>query len=221
MCGRYTESRPLSEILERFQADPDQLQLDLQPRYNLAPTQPAPIVREVNGHRQLSLLQWGLVPSWSKDTAIGSRLINARVETVGEKPSFRAAYRKRHCLVVADGFYEWQRLESGKQPWRFTLKDGGLFAFAGLWEHWQQDGQTLETFTILTTDANDLVGRVHNRMPVILHPDQEAPWLALEKTDLSPLPADSMAGYPVSRAVNNPRNDSAELVVPLQEDRGV
>ncbi|WP_026987175.1 SOS response-associated peptidase [Fodinicurvata fenggangensis] len=212
MCGRYTESRALQEIQDRFAPDVIGYELDLAPRYNLAPTQRAPILRKIDGKRELTQLVWGLVPFWAKDKSIGSRMINARVETVTEKPAYRAAFRKRRCLVIADGFYEWKREEDRKSPWYFCRKDRGLFAFAGLWEQWMGDGDALETFTILTTDANDLVKEVHPRMPVILRLDQEDPWLDLEKTDLAPLEASEMMSWPVSKAVNSPKNDGPHLV---------
>lgn len=192
-------------------------QLEVEPRFNIAPTQEAPIIRQHEDKRELALLTWGLVPFWAKEKSIGNRMINARVETVTDKPAYRAAFKHRRCLVVADGFYEWKRDAGGKQPWFFCRKDRGLFAFAGLWESWSGEGDELETFTILTMDANDLVREVHPRMPIILRKDQEEPWLNLEKTDLAPLSADEMQSWPVSKAVNSPKNNRAELLEPRKQ----
>jgi putative SOS response-associated peptidase YedK len=168
------------------------------------------------------MLHWGLIPSWAKDRKMGSKLINARAETVAEKPAFRSAFRKRRCLVVADGFYEWQQQENKKQkqPFYFRLSDGEPFAFAGLWEHWQDTtGEEIESCTLLTTEANDLMHPIHNRMPVILEPKNYDLWLDSEATKpellqplLHPYPPEEMTAYPVSTAVNKPANDNAECI---------
>lgn len=194
----------------------------LEPRYNIAPTQLVPTVLRKPEHsdRRLELLRWGLIPSWAKEPAIGARLINARAETVTEKPSFRAAFRHRRCLVVADGFYEWQRQERKKQPFYFRLQDGQPFAFAGLWEHWEApDGQTIESCTILTTEANEVLRPIHDRMPVILEPKDYDLWLepAVQKPDLlqqllRPYRSEAMTCYAVSTKVNNPANNSPECI---------
>jgi putative SOS response-associated peptidase YedK len=199
---------------------------DLEPRYNIAPTQDVAVVRQEGSTRALALLRWGLVPSWSKDPTIGARMINARAETAAEKPAFRAAFKQRRCLVLADGFYEWQSSGQGrqKQPFYIHMKDGKPFALAGLWERWQGDegGSTLETCTILTTEPNELVRPIHNRMPVILAPADYGQWLdpAMQQAGplqamLQPYPAAALDAYPVSRAVNNARHDSPECVAPL------
>lgn len=222
MCGRYTLTADATQIAERFQARFPQADA-WQPRYNAAPSQHLPVVRW-RDERFVDLLQWGLIPSWADDPRIGNRLINARAETVFSKPSFRAAVRRRRCLVPADGFYEWKKTPEGKQPYRIALKDGGLFAFAGLWERWHdpQTGEPLDTFTILTTQPNELVATLHNRMPLILHPEHEAAWLdpATPEDELRLIlttiyPADRMTAYPVSRRVNNPRYDDPTLIQPL------
>jgi len=224
MCGRFTLSNPDAEQLAAqfgVAALPD-----LRPRYNIAPTQPVAAVRRAAGKaiREMALLRWGLVPAWAKDPTIGVRLINARAETAAEKPSFRVAFRRRRCLIVADGFYEWQKQQSGKQPYYIRLRGGRLFAFAGLWERWTgPDGQEIESCTLLTTAPNDLLRPIHKRMPVILHPDDYALWLDPAVGDrqrlqplLRPYPAAEMEAYPVSRRVNNPRNDDPRCIEPYQ-----
>ncbi|MGH6960565.1 MAG: SOS response-associated peptidase, partial [Dongiaceae bacterium] len=186
--------------------------------YNAAPSQNLPVVRlDRDGRRELALLRWGLIPSWARDPAIGYRTINAKAETVAEKPAFRAAFRKRRCLVPADGFYEWQKIDGGKQPWRITLKDGAPFAFAGLWEHWDKGGEPVESFTIITTTANALCAEIDDRMPVIIGPADYEAWLAAADTAipqalLQPYPAETMAAYPVGTRVNSPKNDDAQLI---------
>jgi putative SOS response-associated peptidase YedK len=216
MCGRFTIFADPDRLAERFEAS---LPADgLQPRYNAAPTQRLPVIlNEVPP--AIQLLQWGLIPSWAKDPAIGSRMINARAETLAEKPSFRTAFKKRRCLVLADGFYEWQQTPSGKQPMRITLASEEPFAMAGLWESWQApDGSLLRTFTIVTGEPNELVAPIHNRMPAILLPEHEAIWLdnaaepAIWQDILRPYPAERMAAYPVSRRVNFVGNDDGGLV---------
>lgn len=223
MCGRFTLRAPASTVAEQFgllDVEP------LQPRFNIAPTQSVAAVRRVpesdQPARQLVLLKWGLVPSWAKDVKIGNSLINARAESVAEKPAFRAAFRRRRCLVVADGFYEWQRAGSKKQPYFIRLADDRPFAFAGLWEFWEgPDHSALETGTLITTDANELMEPIHNRMPVILAPDDYDRWLdpAIQKPDqlqplLRPYPSDAMLAYPVSTHVNSPRNEDAKCIAP-------
>jgi putative SOS response-associated peptidase YedK len=194
-----------------------------EPRYNIAPTQTVATVRAPSGidKREFAFLRWGLVPSWADDPAIGNRLINARSDTAASKPSFRSAFKHRRCLVLADGFYEWQKLGSKKQPHYFRLRDGKPFAFAGLWERWEKLGPPVESCTILTTEANDVLRPVHERMPVILDPKDYNLWLdpspqkpeALQAL-LRPYPAAEMNGYPVSPLVNNPRNDSPRCIEP-------
>jgi putative SOS response-associated peptidase YedK len=188
------------------------------PRYNAAPTQRMPVVRIVDDKRELALLRWGLIPSWAKDPKIGNSLINARGETVAEKPAFRSAFKARRCLVLVDGFYEWRKLPGGgKQPYRITMADGSPFAFAGLWERWDKGDEPLETFTIITTTANELVVPIHDRMPVILDPADYDAWLespdtAIPMALIQPYPARRMSAYPVSTRVNSPRNDDAAVI---------
>ena len=221
MCGRFTQAAPGEVIAELF-ALPEVPRLA--PRYNIAPTQDVGAVRvETDGRRQFVALHWGLIPSWAKDRTIGSRMINARSETVAEKPAFRAALRSRRCLIVADGFYEWQRLGGRKQPYFMSLRGGGPFAFAGLWERWAGAGaEFVESCTILTTNANETVAPIHDRMPVILDPQDHAAWLDPGIKDaarllplLRPQPPGAIRAYPVGLLVNNPANDVPDCRAPL------
>jgi putative SOS response-associated peptidase YedK len=228
MCGRYSITSPTEAIQKLFQV-PERP--NLPPRYNVAPTQEVPAVRlGEDGARHLALLRWGLIPFWAKDAMIGNRLINARAESAATKPAFRAAFKARRCLVVADGFYEWKKPEkkgAAKQPYRATLKGGGPFGFAGLWERWNdpETQSTVESCTILTTDANPLLADIHERMPVIVDPADFDTWLdasvAVERAEalLKPFPAAKMAVYPVSTRVNSVANDGPDVVEPL--DGGV
>lgn len=228
MCGRFTIFADPERLAERFQASLPET--GLRPRYNAAPAQPLPVILN-EGPPAIQLLQWGLVPFWAKDPSIGSRMINARAETLAEKPAFRAAFRKRRCLVLADGFYEWlrstpeatgrsgQKASGGKQPLRIALASGEPFAFAGLWETWDApDGSVLRTFTIVTGEPNPLVAPIHDRMPAILLPEHEAIWLdnaaepAVWRDILRPYPAERMVAHPVSRRVNFVGNDDPSLV---------
>ena len=218
MCGRYTLKTPASVLTELF--DIEEAPSSVTPSYNIAPTQRVATVLSENGKRKLEMLRWGLVPSWADDPEIGNRMINARAETVAEKPSYRKAFRKSRCLVLADGFYEWQKTESSKQPFHIRMKDESPFAFAGLWESWD-NGEEIRSCTIITTDANDLVGEVHNRMPVILQPEDYEMWLDPELDErepltslLKPFPADAMQAYPVSRRVNKPSNNEPGCIEP-------
>jgi len=186
MCGRYRLSRRKEVLAEHFGADFEDL--DWKPRYNIAPTQPVPVIRRDGKDPTLhaSLMRWGLIPSWTKDPAIGARTINARSETAASKPSFREPLQKRRCLIPADGFYEWQRRVKGKQPFCFEVGDGGIFAFAGLWDRWRgPDGQAVESCTILTTTPNLLLADVHDRMPVILAPAHYGRWLDPSMQDVA------------------------------------
>ena len=179
------------------------------PRYNIAPTQCVAVVRLMDGKRQLAMLHWGLIPR-AKDTKLAYSTINARADTVATKPAFRSAFKKRRCLVMADGYYEWQKDGKAKLPWLYEL--GEPFAFAGLWESWQG----LESCTIITTDANELASQVHNRMPVILDPADYDGWLAGEDIPLIPFPPERMTARSVSTFVNNARNEGAECVAPRE-----
>lgn len=220
MCGRFTQHHDQAEIEARFQVQG--ALFDMEPRYNIAPTQPvfAITVHGPRHERLLEPLRWGLVPFWARDPAIGNKLINARCETATEKPSFRNAIVRRRCLIPADGFYEWDR--ATRQPFHFRRRDQGLFAFAGLWEEWESpDGSALRTCAILTTEANALVGRIHERMPVILRPDDEAAWLDVARVrppDLArlwePYPEEEMEAVAVGKRVGSPANDDPGLLEP-------
>jgi putative SOS response-associated peptidase YedK len=237
MCGRFTLTDPDQDLAVQFNLPEIP---ELKPRYNIAPTQPVAAVRvvtsaETGPARELALLHWGLIPFWAKDPKIGARMINARSETVAEKPAFRAAFRRRRCLVLADGFYEWKKIERGKQPFYIRLQDGRPFAFAGLWEHWKApkdpadtsgagQGATVQSCTLLTTEPNDLIRPLHNRMPVILHPGNYDLWLDPEVEQIERLrpllgayPPEEMEAYPVSRFVNKPGNDDPRCIEPQAE----
>jgi len=219
MCGRYElHAQPAAIALAFGLAWPP----ELTPRYNVAPMQMVPVVR-VNavGERELAQVRWGLVPRWAKDPSIGARMINARAETAAAKPSFRTAFRRHRCLLPADAFYEWQPAAGGtRQPMRIGLRDGGLMGFAGLYERWlSPEGEPLDTCTILTTEANALLARVHDRMPVIIDPADYAAWLDPAHADpvdlIAPCPAQRMAMWPVSTRVNSVRNDDPSLIEPV------
>lgn len=220
MCGRYslTQEPDFDELCDvaiewkGFKA-----------RYNIAPTQRVPIVRLEEGHLAAIEARWGLVPSWADDPSIGNRMINARGETVAEKPSFRSAFKSRRCVVPADGFYEWQKVGKGKQPWRFVTPDRWPFLFAGLWERWRPDESSdwLTTFTIITTTPNHVAEAVHERMPVILDKTGVHSWMDPKagpdvlKDLLVPCPDSSLERYPVGTAIGSPSNDSPSLIEPL------
>jgi putative SOS response-associated peptidase YedK len=224
MCGRFTLTVSGETIADFFGLTEVPA---VTPRFNIAPTQPVLAVRvpAPSAPPQAALLRWGLVPSWAKDVRIANQLLNARAETAAEKPAFRSALRRRRCLIPADGFYEWQRRDGAKQPYCFRVCGDRLFAFAGLWEHWQDPaGKALETCTILTTQANELVRPIHERMPVILAGRHFADWLNPELQDsgrllglLGPYPAEDMRAYPVSAWVSNPRHEDARCLAPLCE----
>jgi len=223
MCGRYTltvSARVLAGVFDVPEM------AGLQPRYNIAPTQPVVIVRATEaGDREMKTVRWGLIPFWAKEAKIGARMINARGETAASKPAFRAAVKSRRCLVPADGFYEWMKIGSGKQPHLIRFTDQRPFAFAGLWECWRPaDGEPVESCTIITTTPNDLVTQIHDRMPVILPESALAEWLAPEPMApprleqlLIPNSPDEMEAFPVSTRVNKPGNDDAECIAPLDQ----
>ncbi|MDQ2051199.1 SOS response-associated peptidase [Natronolimnohabitans sp. A-GB9] len=236
MCGRYTLTLESDDLEERFGARVADSEPEFTPRYNMAPGQQLPVITN-DAPDEIRRLEWGLVPSWAEDDSGG--IINARAETVDEKPSFRTAYERRRCLVLADGFYEWVETDGGKQPYRVAFEDGRPFAMAGLWERWEPEDETtqagldafggglettpeddgpLETFTIVTTEPNELIEDLHHRMAVILDPDAEREWLTADDPAalLDPYPADEMRADPVSQAVNDPSTDEPSLVEPLE-----
>lgn len=224
MCGRYALAfvqgfRTRFEVMD--------LLAELEPRFNIAPTEDAPVVIREGIVRAVSM-RWGLIPSWAKDMKIGNRLINARAETLATRPAFRAALKRRRCLVPATGFYEWKATESGKLPYYVHLKDNSMFALAGLYEHWKSsDGQLFRTYAIVTTRSNELSVEIHNRMPVILRRDEEAKWISegiLETKELEgifePYPASKMEYHEVSKDVNNARNEGEDLILPVLRAHG-
>jgi len=226
MCGRYnlfTSAAELNRLFGVMFAD------DLQPRYNIAPTQTVPVVRRLDNQRRLTAMRWGLVPSWAQDIKIGYRMINARAETITEKNSFKTAFRRRRCLLPASGFYEWKKLDAkSKQPYHITLANGEPFAFAGLWESWRGPpdnplSEPLLTCTIITTAANELLGELHDRMPVILPREHYELWLDPSFEALGPLQellvpyaADDMQAVPVKPLVGNVKNDTPACVEEIE-----
>jgi putative SOS response-associated peptidase YedK len=223
MCGRYRLGRGREAFKKYFGAEPD---ADWSPRYNIAPTLPIPVIRQhqKEPRRDLSLMRWGLIPSWAKDMSGAARMINARSETAHTLRAFREAMKLRRCLVPADGFYEWLRRGSAKQPFCFEVNDGELFAFAGLWERWRDpSGQWIKSCSILTTTPNAVTSTVHDRMPVILNPDSYDLWLdpgmqnvAAISELLKPYDAGLMRSYPVSTRVNQVANDDKECCRPAE-----
>lgn len=220
MCGRYASSRAVDDLLVHFEVDepPDQ---PLPPSWNVAPTDPVHVVLERHGRRRLQVMRWGLVPSWAKDAKIGARMINARQETLADKPAFRSAYLRRRCLLPADGYYEWQVQGTRKQPWFLTGRDGGPLAMAGLYEIWRRpDDPLLWTCTIVTTDAADDHGDIHDRTPLLVRRQDWARWLDPDVPEpgsdlLVPGTPGVLDAWPVGAAVGNVRNDGPELVVPV------
>lgn len=226
MCGRFTLNQSALVLTQAFHV---QQVPDLEPQYNTAPTQMvgAVLYDKECDKRQFQQLRWGLIPSWAKDAGMGAKLINARAETVAEKPAFRAAFKRQRCLVVADGFYEWQQHEGKKQPFYFRLQDGQPFGFAGLWEQWKSpEGEKIASCTILTTIANELLQPIHHRMPVILQQQDYDLWLNPQVQTpeplqqlLHPYPSETMTAHAVSTIVNNPKHNSPECIMPLE--RGI
>lgn len=218
MCGRYSLATDEEALEERFGFLDDGLKS--RPRFNVAPTQGVLTVVSDGAANHARLMRWGLVPSWAGDPSVGSRMINARAETILERPSFRQAFQRRRCLVLADGFYEWMGVGRSRVPMRVVLRSGEPFGFAGLWETWRSPlNETVHSCTIITTTPNAVMEPIHNRMPVILPREKEATWLDPSRSDygtlrelLVPYPADEMEAYQVSRLVNSPRNDTPEVM---------
>ena len=223
MCNRYRLTHSKQYLAERFQVADDEI--EEHPRYNIAPTQPIITVRKEHGKkvRQLTTMRWGLIPSWARDMSIGNKTLNARSETVTTTPAFRDSILTKRCLIPADGFYEWRKMGSVKQPYCFEVGGGEVFAFAGLWDQWRSpEGQIIESCTILTTSPNSLVADMHDRMPVIVPPYKYDQWLDPDVTDfeairdiLKPCDANLMGRYPVSRKLNNSKIDDAESASPV------
>jgi putative SOS response-associated peptidase YedK len=221
MCGRFTlnaDQKKLAESFVDFEAPKE-----ARPRFNIAPSQPVAVVAN-DGQNKIDYFTWGLIPSWAKDPAVGNRMIDARSETLAEKPSFRSAYRRRRCLILADGFYEWRKNpDKTKTPLYIQLESKEPFALAGLWERWHSPhGDEVLSCTIITTSPNEFMAKIHNRMPVILPQEAYEQWLEPSEQQpellqplLSPFPAELMTAYPVSTIVNNPRNETPDCIAPL------
>jgi putative SOS response-associated peptidase YedK len=223
MCGRFTRTADVEEVAEEFGLE--RIESSLEPSYNIAPTQNvAAIVQD--DQKRLVTMRWGLIPSWAKDEAIGAKLINARAETVSEKPSFRTPFKRRRCLIIADGFFEWQKIGGEKQPFYIHLKSGKPYAFAGLFDVWDSPDESITSCTLITTEANELMQPIHERMPVILNREAADLWIATNQQEpkdlldlLKPYPADLMEAYAVSKLVNSPRNNQPDCIEPLQPGR--
>jgi putative SOS response-associated peptidase YedK len=222
MCGRFSLTVDLDTLQAWLGTDVDGV--DHKPRYNIAPSQQVAVVYDDGTRIKGEHMRWGLIPSWASNARMGYRMINARAETVRQKPAFRGAFRKRRCLIPADGFYEWENIGKHRRPFRFVLRSGGIFAFAGLWERWTTGGgEEIRSCTIITTRANSLVGRIHDRMPVILEQEVYEEWLDPENKDavwlrdcLVPYPTGEMVAHEVSSSVNSPNHDSPRCVAPLK-----
>ena len=224
MCGRFSLSTAIDLLAEHFEIT--EMPENFMKRYNIAPTQPV-VVISTHPERRLDFFRWGLIPSWAKDPSIGNRIINARAETIAEKPSFKRSFKKRRCLILADGFFEWKKEGKVKMPIHIRLKSKEPFAFAGLWDIWHSpDGEVIPSCTIITCEPNSLLKKFHHRMPVILTPDSYDAWLdhKIEDTDellklLKPYSAKSMEAFEVSTVVNSPARDLPECILPITEKR--
>jgi putative SOS response-associated peptidase YedK len=221
LCGRFTLTVTIDEILNRFDIEAFLKEESYLPNYNVAPSQSVLAIINNGAINKMGYLRWGLIPPWAKDISIGYKMINARSETLAEKPSFRTAYKKKRCLIIADGFYEWKLHEDKtKTPMRIKLKSNELFGMAGLWEHWKSpEGESIYSCSVITTGPNELMKDIHDRMPVILKPEDEKIWLdpAISKPDdlnhlLKPLDSDLMEAYEVSSLVNSPKNNTIDLI---------
>ncbi len=218
MCGRFIFTDPSKIKRLMPDADTDQLRIEFASNYNIAPSQYIPAILN-DGSNRVRLIRWGLVPSWAKDISIGYRMINARTETLTEKPSFKRLIKERRCLIFAEGFYEWEKERKARKPYFIHMKDSSAFAFAGLWDIWEKEGNAIVSGTIITTAANSLVSGIHERMPVILPPGSYGLWLGHDRSDvmncLKPYPAEEMEAYPVSPAVGSPAGNSPEFIKPI------
>lgn len=224
MCGRYTSTHSLDEIVRQFliQDVRPEVAEGYRPSYNVAPSQTVLVIGLRQGLRAAAMHRWGLIPRWAKDASMSAKMINARAETVHERPAYRLPFRQRRCLIPADSLYEWKQEGRTKHPYRFLMQAESLFAFAGLWEEWRApNGTMVRTCTIVTTEPNELIEPVHNRMPVILPPEEYETWLdpkaEVEEllSLLKPYPAEKMKSYPVSTRVNSPANNDPELILPV------
>ena len=217
MCGRFGFAVPKSSVMAHFEAQA--FRGDYMERYNVAPTQSSPVVVASDGNREIEMMRWGLIPSWVKDLKQLSPLINARAETIQEKPSFRSSFKSRRCLVPADGFYEWAKKDNGKAPYWIYKTDEGLFAFAGIWSEWGVGEDLIRSFSIITTSANEKLKSLHHRMPVILDPEDYTRWLDPSSSDptslLNAYSSEKIAFHEVSLRVNSPKHDDPECRIPV------
>jgi putative SOS response-associated peptidase YedK len=224
MCGRFTVNVPTAGAALAFGVR--ETIRPVSPSFNVAPGMSVPVVVDEGSGRRLDSFRWGLVPSWAKDLAVGYKMINARAETLAEKPAFRRAFRGRRCLILADGFYEWKAEGGHKRPYYIRMKDSSLFAFAGLWEVWTPpEGEPVRSCAIVTTEANEFMKALHHRMPVILPAEAQGPWLDPKNHDLEslkalllPLPEGALTAHPVSTEVNSPRNDGPRNILPWESE---
>jgi len=219
MCGRFVLHTPPPALADYFDIDAIP---DMAASYNITPSQPVAAVRKPGQQREMAMLRWGLVPSWAQELKTNYSMINARAETVAEKPAYRTAFRQRRCLIPADGFYEWKQTPDGKQPYYIRMQQDGVFALAGLWERWEKQDEVVESCSIIVTQANDTIRPVHDRMPVIIRSSDFDRWLDPECRDaaamkalLQPWPAGEMTAYPVGKYVNRPVNNDAQCIAPL------
>jgi len=220
MCGRFTLHTPESRIREAFNLVHSEA-LGLKPRYNIAPSQQIPIIRNTVSGRKMVMAKWGLLPHWSKAAKTRYSIINARIETVAEKPAYRTPFKHRRCLIPADGFYEWKVVDGRKIPHHIRMRDGGVFALAGLWDHWEGEGESMESCSIIVMPANEIMRPLHDRMPVIIGPAHYEPWLDSRVTDraeimgyLNSAPSTSLVTYQVSTWVNSPKHDDKPCMEP-------
>ena len=220
MCGRFTLQTPESQIRKAFHL-PIGEQLGLTPRYNISPSQDIPIIRNTDNGHELSMARWGLVPHWSKEPKTKYSTINARIETVAEKPTYRTPFRSKRCLIPADGFYEWKEISGHKIPHFIHIRKGGVFAFAGIWDRWEGDGKTLDSCSIIVMPANEVIKPIHERMPAIIAPAHYDLWLDTRVTEkdeimgcLNSAPSSSLKFYPISPWVNSPEHDDERCIQP-------
>lgn len=220
MCGRFSLHTPESRIREAFNLEPAAL-LGLEPRYNITPSQNIPIIRDTETSREMVQAQWGLVPHWSKEPKTKYSTINARIESVAEKPTYRTPFRRRRCLILADGFYEWKRIAGNKIPHHIRMRDRSVFAFAGLWDHWEDGNDVLDSCVIITTPSNEVMKPIHERMPAIIAPAHYDLWLDSRVTEkqeimqyLTSAPSLQLTAYPVSTWVNSPKNNDERCIQP-------
>ena len=221
MCGRFTLHTPESRLREVFNLENPE-PLGLQPRYNIAPSQQVPIIRDTESGREMVMARWGLIPQWSKEAKTKYSTINARIETVAEKPAYRTPFKHRRCLIPADGFYEWKVFDGRKVPHHIRMRDGGVFSLAGLWDHWEGEGESLESCSIIVMPANDVMKPLHERMPAIIAPAHYDLWMDPRVTDkadimgyLNSTPSSQLVTYPISPWVNSPKHDDERCLEPV------